>query len=194
VKTQAGPVLGGFLTAGILAAIMSSLDSQFLCLGTMFTTDIVEHHFGADHFTDKQKVTIARSFIILIVAVTYALSLLRPASVFALGVWCFSGFSALFPLVIAALYWRRVTKWGAYACVLATAGSWWYFFSQALSRARAADNPGPIRTFSVELLLESGSYETMPVIWVFTCSLVALVLVSLVTRPPKEETVQRFFT
>ncbi|MEC8306127.1 MAG: sodium:solute symporter family protein, partial [Planctomycetota bacterium] len=37
VSTQAGPVLGGCLTAGILAAIMSSLDSQFLCLGTMFT-------------------------------------------------------------------------------------------------------------------------------------------------------------
>ena len=72
-------MLGGFLTAGILAAIMSSLDSQFLCLGTMFTTDIVEHHFGADRFTDKQKVTIARGFIILIVAITYGLSLLRPA-------------------------------------------------------------------------------------------------------------------
>ena len=35
------PLLSGLLTAGILAAIMSSLDSQFVCLGTMFTHDIV---------------------------------------------------------------------------------------------------------------------------------------------------------
>ncbi len=41
VKTHAGPMLGGLLTAGILAAIMSSLDSQFLCIGTMFTDDVV---------------------------------------------------------------------------------------------------------------------------------------------------------
>ena len=43
VKTQTGPLLGGLLAAGILAAIMSSLDSQFLCLGTIFSNDIVTH-------------------------------------------------------------------------------------------------------------------------------------------------------
>ena len=43
VKTLTDPLLGGLLTAGILAAIMSSLDSQFLCIGTMFTNDIVVH-------------------------------------------------------------------------------------------------------------------------------------------------------
>ena len=40
------PLLTGLLTAGILAAIMSSLDSQFVCLGTMFTQDIVLHAAG----------------------------------------------------------------------------------------------------------------------------------------------------
>src|SRR5690606_24265976 len=37
----ADPIVVGLLSAGILAAIMSSLDSQFLCLGTMFTNDVV---------------------------------------------------------------------------------------------------------------------------------------------------------
>jgi SSS family solute:Na+ symporter len=36
-RLVSSPILSGFLIAGILAAIMSSLDSQFLCLGTMFT-------------------------------------------------------------------------------------------------------------------------------------------------------------
>ena len=44
MRHNAGNILGGFLTAGILAAIMSSLDSQFLCLGTIFTNDIALHY------------------------------------------------------------------------------------------------------------------------------------------------------
>ena len=64
------PVLTGLLTAGVLAAIMSSLDSQFLCLGTIFTNDIVVHRAGKKKFTDKQIILIARVFIVVIVALT----------------------------------------------------------------------------------------------------------------------------
>ncbi|MFQ5413484.1 MAG: sodium:solute symporter family protein, partial [Phycisphaerae bacterium] len=46
LKKLTSPVLGGLLTAGILAAIMSSLDSQFLCIGSIFTNDIVGHYIG----------------------------------------------------------------------------------------------------------------------------------------------------
>jgi len=192
VKTQAGPVLGGFLTAGILAAIMSSLDSQFLCLGTMFTNDIVGHYFRRDA-NDQSQIKLARGFIIGVVAVTYVLSLFKPPSVFALGVWCFSGFSALFPLAFAALYWRRLTKWGAYAAVLATIAAWGYFFSDAVGRAITAGNPGPIRTYTLDLTLGGETYEVMPVAAIFLASLVAMIGVSLVTRPPKQETLQKFF-
>ena len=128
VKSQAGPILGGFLTAGILAAIMSSLDSQFLCLGTIFSNDIVGHYIGRDRFSDRQMVWIARGFIVAIVVVTYLFSLGESKSVFTLAIWCFSGFASLFPLVVAALYWRRLTAAGAYACVLVTIGLWGLLF------------------------------------------------------------------
>lgn len=127
-STQAAPVLGGLLAAGILAAIMSSLDSQFLCLGTMFTNDVVGNVVGKDKLTDRQTVWLARGFIVAIVAVTYAISLTKPVSVFQMGVWCFSGYTGLFPLVIAALYWRRLTLYGAVASVLVSIGIWSYYF------------------------------------------------------------------
>lgn len=197
VKTQAGPVLGGFLAAGILAAIMSSLDSQFLCLGTMFTTDIVGHYAPKPELSpeerDRRDIRLARSFIIGIVAVTYLLSLLKPPSVFALGVWCFSGFSALFPLVLASLYWRGLTKAGAYASVLAAIGAWAWFFSDAVGRAVEAGNPTPIRTYTVDITLAGQTYDTMPVLWIFLASAVALVVVSLVTPRPKDATLAKFF-
>lgn len=185
VGKLAGPVLGGFLTAGILAAIMSSLDSQFLCLGTMFTEDIAMHYGGRERFTDRQEVLLARVFIFLIVVITYCLSVFEPRRVFTLGVWCFSGFSALTPLVIGAIYWKRMTKAGAYASVLAAAASWLYLFQ----RSDYAQNP----KYVVSLQIGEESYAMMPVAAMLACSTVALVVVSLLTRPPSRATLARFF-
>ena len=58
------PWLSGLLTAGILAAIMSSLDSQFMCIGTMFTNDIVARLLPVDSLSDRQKLWIGRLFIV----------------------------------------------------------------------------------------------------------------------------------
>jgi SSS family solute:Na+ symporter len=181
VKTQTGAALGGLLTAGILAAIMSSLDSQFLCLGTMFSTDIVSHYFGRDKLSDKQHVLLARIFIILIVAVTYVLSLQGYKSVFALGVWCFSGFASLFPLVFAALYWKRLTLAGAVASIAGTILSWAYLFHRS--------GYGENSAFTLDI----AGYEVLPVLPIFICSLLAMVAVSLITKPPSAATIQKFF-
>ena len=188
VKTQvggstAGSVLVGLLAAGILAAIMSSLDSQFLCLGTIFSTDVVLHYAGRDRFSDRQQVLITRIFIVAIVVITYLIVLLmdNPRSVFALGIWCFSGFASLFPLVFAAVYWRRLTLAGAYASVLATISIWAVLFWKS--------DFGGNRTYSVLI----AGYETMPVVTIFAASLVAMVGVSLLTRPPDEVTLRKFF-
>lgn len=177
VKTKVGETLAGFLTAGILAAIMSSLDSQFLCLGTIFTNDIVLRYWGRERFSEKQIILLARTFIILIVMVTYGFSLFEPRRVFQLGVWCFSGFSALFPIVFASLYWRGLTKAGAYAGITAAIASWVVLFAQSDFASKSH--------FLV--------FGMMPVATMFACSTVAMVLVSLVTPKPSDETLAKFF-
>lgn len=185
VKDLTTPLLGGFLTAGILAAIMSSLDSQFLCLGTMFTNDVVVHYGGKGRFSDKQQVVLARSFIVGIVIVTYLLSLAEPRRVFQMGVWCFSGFSSLFPLVFAAIYWRRLTRLGAFAGILAAIGTWGYLFYQSQF--------GLIPHYSVDYAIGEHVIQTMPVATMVLASTVSMVLVSLITPPPHEEHLKRFF-
>ncbi len=177
VASSTGPVLGGLLTAGILAAIMSSLDSQFLCLGSIFTNDIVAHYVKDGALSDKQRLLVGRAFVVFIVIVTYLLALLRPGSVFTLGVWCFSGFASLFPLVIAALYWKRTTTAGAYACVISTAATWIYLFAQA--------GYGANRGY---LFL-----DMMPVATIIAVSTVSLIVVSLITKPPSAATIDKFF-
>ena len=188
VSKLSGKVLGGFLMAGVLAAIMSSLDSQFLCIGTMFTTDLVLHHSRAGKYTDRQIVLMSRGFIIAVVAVTYALSLLMGDStrVFQLGIWCFSGFASLFPVAFFAVYWRRFTKWGAYAGILAAAGTWAWMF--VLSDFASNDD------FYIDFALPGlGAVSVMPVTGMFLSSATACWLVSLATKPPSAATLAKFF-
>jgi SSS family solute:Na+ symporter len=186
VKTQTGQILGGFLAAGLLAAIMSSLDSQFLCIGTIFNNDFVTHYLGKDRISDQRQVLFTRLFIIGIVAFTYLLSLGNVRSVFAMGVWCFSGFSALFPIVIAALYWRGLTAAGAISGIFAAITSWCILFYQALAS-------GGLSKYVIHLSLGGESYEIMPVVVMFASSLATMVVVSLVTPKPSDETLAKFF-
>ena len=182
-RLLSNPWLTGLLTAGILAAIMSSLDSQFMCIGTMFTNDIVTHLAGEDQLTDRQKLWIGRTFVVGIVAVTYVLSLLGTRHIFMLAVWCFSGFSALFPAVFAAVYWRRATRLGVYSAIIVTAIVWLAFFHAS--------------GYGGEYLLLTDQLDgdgLMPVAVMFAACTVTLVVVSLLTSPPSSQTLARFFS
>jgi SSS family solute:Na+ symporter len=173
------PVMSGLVTAGVLAAIMSSLDSQFLCLGTMFTHDVALQSGRAESTSDARKLLYARVFVAVIVLLTWALSLVVTRGIFALGVFCFSGFAGLFPLVVAAIYWKRATLWGAVASVLAGGAVWVTLFVRFLGMPPGAAEP---LVFGV-----------MPVVPIVLASTSALVLVSLVTRPPSAATIARYF-
>ena len=171
------PILIGLLTAGVLAAIMSSMDSQFLCLGTIFTNDIVIHRAGEKKYSDKQIIFIARCFIVVIVAVTYGLAMLaKNANVFDLAIWCFSGFSALFPVIFAALYWKRTTKQGAIASIIAALLTWIYYFHESGYGGEYMVGPGIV-----------------PAAICFGVSALVLIVVSLFTEPPSEKTLDKFF-
>lgn len=183
VKAIGNPVIGGLLAAGVLAAILGGMDAQFLSIGSMFTHDVVDHYGWHDSMTDKQKLLTGRIFVILIVLASWLLTLaLRNVPIFTLAVWCFSGFAALFPLVFAALYWRRATKWGAYASILAGIGSGVYFYvSNGIEHGF---------TSRVEPEVLGGMVPAAPMV-VFAA--IAMVVVSLLTQPPDAATVRKFF-
>jgi Na+/proline symporter len=81
-------------------------------------------------------------------------------------------------LVFASLYWRRVTTAGAMASIAATVASWLYLFSQWFFG-------------SSEKYLFLGMMPAASIVFV---SAVTLVVVSLLTRPPEKEVVERFFS
>jgi SSS family solute:Na+ symporter len=115
---------------------------------------------------------------------SYWLAMHPPPNVFDLGVWCFSGFAGLFPLVLASIYWKRVTTAGAFASVLAMLATWGVLFWRGLVR------PALEGAKAIEEPLVLG---VMPVVWVVLAAGVALVVVSLATRPPTEATIRKYF-
>ena len=177
IEFHAPEILAGLLGAGVLAAVMSSLDSQTLAIGNMFTQDVVNHYGFGDRLGEKQQVLAGRLFVGGLLLVTYLLSLVMSPRIFSLAVWSFSGFAALLPVVVASLYWRRSTAAGASAAVVTVAALWIFFFS------RGHDVPN-------YTVMGTG---VMPVAVMFAASALALVVVSLLTRPPGEQTLDRFF-
>src|SRR4029078_82614 len=115
--------LAGILGAGIMAAVMAS-DSQILALSTMFTEDVFAFYGGKRRFGEAVQVHTGRLFIVIITIHAYARALRAPETIFELAIqYAFSGFAALSPLLMAALFWKGSTKWGALAVTIWTAAS-----------------------------------------------------------------------
>lgn len=112
----------------------------------------------------------------------------RPSQTFWLSLtFPFSGFAALFPIAFASVFWKRVTTAGVFASVIATVITWAMFIYDALGRENGE------QWFGVK---EHGEYliaGVMPVTFIFLASVVALIGVSLVTKAPKQSTIDRFF-
>ncbi len=180
IRQHAPGVLAGFLGAGVFAAIMSSLDSQTLSLGSMFTNDIVRPYLrksGKEQMTEKQQVWVGRLFVIAIISITYIISLIAKPSIFRLAIWSFTGFSGLFPIVVAALFWKGSTKHGVLASIFSVILLWLFFF---------------LRYWQTSGYTVGGT-GIMPVSVIILVSTLILIIVSLITKPPSSETIDRYF-
>jgi solute:Na+ symporter, SSS family len=115
--------LASLLGAAVMAAVMAS-DSQILALSTMFTEDVFAYYGGQARFGPAVQVHTGRMFVIALTIVAYVIALSAPQSIFDIASqYAFAGYSALAPLLVAALFWKKSTKWGALAVAVWTAGA-----------------------------------------------------------------------
>ena len=163
--------LAGLLGAGIMAAVMAS-DSQILALSTMFTEDVFAYYGGKARFGETVQVQTGRIFVVILTVIAYLIALRAPQSIFDLAVqYAFSGYAALSPLLFAALFWKRSTKWGALAVA----------FWTAVAVIYTARVPGGLAWFGL-----------MPVVPMTLMSGVLMIGVSLLTKPPSAATIERY--
>jgi len=109
------PWIAGFLLAAILAAIMSTVDSQLLVSSSVLTRDIY-HAIIRKDASDTELVWVGRVTVMVIALVAWYLSIDENSSVLKLVAYAWAGFGAAFgPLIILSLYKRDITKQGALA-------------------------------------------------------------------------------
>ncbi|HKX29874.1 MAG TPA: sodium:solute symporter family protein [Blastocatellia bacterium] len=187
--------LAGLLGAAIMAAVMAS-DSQILALSTMFSEDVFTYYEGKERFGEAAQVIVGRAFVIVLTLIAYAVALKFPQPIFDLAVqYAFSGFSALMPLLVGALFWRRSTKWGALACTLWTAAS---VIAVALFQTLV---PTPQVVWSIgglDVLARTPGGTSvlglLPVVPMVLVSALLMWVVSLMTGKPSAATIDRYFT
>jgi solute:Na+ symporter, SSS family len=199
LKRYAPLWLAGILGAGIMAAVMAS-DSQILALSTMFTEDVFAFYGHKKRFGEAVQVQTGRIFIVLITLIAYAVALRAPETIFELAIqYAFSGFAALSPLLIAAIFWKGSTKWGALASTLWVAAA---VIAVALfQQAVPAPAPGPSIVYGNlggwEVLSRTPGgtavFGFMPVVPMVIVSALLMWIVSLITSKPTQTTIAKYF-
>ena len=165
-------LVAGVLYAAIMAAIMSTADSQLLVASSSITNDIVSKTKWAQKQDNlgKKLMWIARGIVILVAILAIILALYGGSNIMGLVSYAWAGFGAAFgPLMILSLYWKRMNLYGAIAAMFVgflTVILWNTFLT------------GP-----------TGIYELLPG---FIFALIAGIVVSLVTPSPDQEVVDEF--
>jgi SSS family solute:Na+ symporter len=191
--------LAGLLGAGIMAAVMAT-DSQILAISTMFTEDVLTHYGGKERYGEAAQVKMGRAFVILLTIPAYFIALAAPESIFSLAIqYAFSGFAALSPLLVAALFWKGSTRWGALASTVWVAA---VVTAVALFQAAVpAPAPGPSivvwRAFGLDVLARTPGgtavFGFMPVVPMVLVSALLMYVVSSLTAKPSAATVEKYF-
>ena len=122
------PLIYGFVLAAILAAIMSTISSQLLVTSSSLAEDIYRTMKGEGATGEKELVTVSRIAVVIVAIVAGLLAMNPESSILGLVSNAWAGFGAAFgPVILFSLLWKRTTRLGALAGMLAgalTVGLW----------------------------------------------------------------------
>ena len=129
IRDLFNPYVGGILLAAILAAIMSTIDSQLLVSASTLTEDFYANIIRKNP-TEKQQMLFSRISVLLIAIIACSIAMDRNSSILDLVEFAWGGFGAAFgPVVLMALFSRKTT-WRAALCGMlagTVASLVWYF-------------------------------------------------------------------
>lgn len=127
VKSLFHPLAGGFVLCGLMAASMSTIDSQILVCGSVCSEDLYKHVFKK-HASPKELLRVSRLGVLLVSALSLYLALSKNTTIQEAVLYAWSGLGCAFgPLVLMSLYSKKANRYGAIAGVLVgglVAGGW----------------------------------------------------------------------
>ena len=170
------PFIAGLFLCGILAAIMSTADSQLLVSASSVAEDIYKGLIKKDA-EDKKVLMVSKLTVIVIAIIAYLIALNPNNTIMGLVSNAWAGLGAAFgPLVLLSLFWKRTNFQGAVAGVVT--GALTVIVWDYLPLVNGA-TIGKV----------TGLYS---LVVGFALSVLAIVIVSLCTKAPSEEILQEF--
>jgi sodium/proline symporter len=165
-------IIAGIILAGILAATMSTADSQLLAASSSVSQNLMKEILFKN-ISEKAMMIIARITVVIISLVAIVIAWNPESSVFSIVSFAWAGFGAAFgPTMLFALFWKRSNKWGALAGML-VGGIMVFVWKYAIA---------PMGGFW-------NVYELLPA---FIAASIAIVVVSLLTPAPSKEITDEF--
>lgn len=157
------PIFGGFVLCGLIAASMSTMDSQILVSASVLGEDFYRHVFKKG-VSQAEMLRITRLFVIIVAFCSLAIAFRRNPSLLDAVQYAWSGLGSSFgPLLLMSLYYKKATKEGAIAGILvggSLSGLWHFINPYLTDMAVPSMIPG------------------------FFGGLAAIYIVSLLTQPP----------
>ena len=167
----------GILLAAIIAASMSTADSQLLVASSSFTSDIYKPIIRTNA-SDKETLWVGRAVVLIIAVVAFLIAIVGGSganAIMALVECAWAGFGSAFgSVMILSVFWRRFTYKGALAGVVAGALTdiiWLVLFSGV----SGVFNP---------VITSLGIYEIIPG---FAVSMIAAIVTTLLDKEPEKE-------
>ena len=165
-------LIAGVILAGILAATMSTADSQLLAASSSISHNLLGGFFRVN-ISEKAAMQAARISVLVISVIAAFIARDPNSSVFGIVSFAWAGFGAAFgPVVLTALFWRRSNKQGALAGMIV----------------------GGVMVFVWKYLIRPmggiwGIYELLPA---FLLALAAIIIVSLATQAPEQAVLEEY--
>ena len=166
------PLFAGLVSAGILAATISSSDSYLLIAASAFSKNLWQRIFRKDA-SDKEIMHVGRAALLIIAFLGAVIAMDEDSIIFTIVSFAWAGFGATFgPLMLFSLFWKRTTRAGAVAGMLS----------------------GGAMVFIWNFLIKPiggvwGIYELLPA---FIVSSIFIVVVSLISKEPDEQIKREF--
>jgi sodium/proline symporter len=159
------PLLLGVITASILAAIMSTADSQLLVASSGIARDIYQKTIARDKtVSEKRLVSMSRITVFSLVIASLVVGIIAKKFVFWLVLFAWGGLGASFgPTLLFSLFWKRTTKAGVITGLVS--------------------GTAVTIVWNQVAFLKDIIYELVPAFFV---SSILTIIVSLLTSPPKE--------
>ena len=165
-------IMAGIILSGILAATMSTADSQLLAAASSVSQDLMQHSFGIK-MNQRTTMLAARATVIGIALIGMVLAWDPNSSVFRVVSFAWAGFGAAFgPVMLFSLFWKRANKQGALAGMI-TGGAVVFIWKYLIAPMGGA----------------WAIYELLPA---FLAACVAIVIVSLATPAPEKAVTDTF--